>query len=71
MRARSSHPITRYFKRLEKNNQLNIFYDYTYISFFIYLFASFLQAFERRPYTVNEQIKIFHDFLDVSRHITY
>jgi hypothetical protein len=27
---------------------------------------SFLQAFDRRPWTVNEQIKIIQDFLDVS-----
>lgn len=29
---------------------------------------SFLQAFDRRPWTVNEQIKIIQDFLDVSAH---
>lgn len=29
------------------------------------LFVSFLQAFDRRPWTVNEQIKIIQDFLDV------
>jgi hypothetical protein len=28
--------------------------------------TSFLQAFDRRPWTVNEQIKIIQDFLDVS-----
>lgn len=28
-------------------------------------FVSFLQAFDRRPWTVNEQVKIIQDFLDV------
>lgn len=30
---------------------------------------SFLKEFDKKPWTVNEQIKIIHDFLDVS-HIT-
>lgn len=28
---------------------------------------SFLQAFDRRPWAVNEQIKIIQDFLDVGK----
>lgn len=30
------------------------------------LYISFLQAFDRRAWTANEQIKIIQDFLDVS-----
>lgn len=28
---------------------------------------SFLKEFDKKPWTVNEQIKIIHDFLDVSQ----
>jgi hypothetical protein len=30
------------------------------------LTASFLSNFAKKPFTINEQIKLIHDFLDVS-----
>lgn len=57
MRRPSSKPITKYFKRYNTTPYTQLYNSYPN--------NSFLQAFDRRPWTVNEQIKIIQDFLDV------
>jgi len=34
-----------------------------------FFYRSFLKEFDKKPWTVNEQIKIIHDFLDVGSRV--
>lgn len=74
MRHRSATPITRYFQRYKPMhlNCINIWLailrdaNHSLLTIPLLSLSSFLKEFDKKPWTVNEQIKIIHDFLDVS-----
>lgn len=48
----------------------DLFYTHsTYHTWLPMSLPSFLKEFDKKPWTVNEQIKIIHDFLDVSHSV--